>query len=449
MNPFHIYGCFSSVIATFVASVIFHNSHQSTAFRTSSIIIPPTQRQSRQQRTMAQQSHENNWIVRSLNDDDEKVQGHLASQNNNNNNNNHKKPIPTRLILHFDINETILLGDDAGGDSRHDSVQKMLAKSAFCQLPPSSGVSSWEETQQVQPTHWWDGQEMGKETTTMPPLYTGWKWPPNCCPYYRTSYKKWSKEFVDRHHGRIYAPVLQACELALSKSKTGNHILPAFYQTLEWLVTTYKSPFTLCFRTFGSDIQEMASLVTEFAQGRHPDYPHIRYPPLELPPDRLYQGRWKTLEDGSVIYQLWDKDETEVLASGDADILQLLDQVTVCGIRDDYAFWKQNNWNPTAGKPVWIPKNHNTQSCYDHHLFFDDNIHNLPNDGIASVRKQQQDGTFVTMDGATMHEESQGVHLIRVPTIEPVLNPNWYIEQITQAQSRLQARLRAEEEGIE
>ena len=53
------------------------------------------------------------------------------------------------------------------------------------------------------------------------------------------------------------------------------------------------------------------------------------------------------------------------------------------------------------------------------------------------------------MDGATMHDESQGVHLIRVPTIEPVLNTNWYIEQIIQAQSRLQARLRAEEEGIE
>jgi len=47
------------------------------------------------------------------------------------------------LVLHFDINETILLGDDAGGDSRIDSLNKMLAKSAFCQgllrpPPPST-----------------------------------------------------------------------------------------------------------------------------------------------------------------------------------------------------------------------------------------------------------------------------------------------------------------------
>lgn len=39
-----------------------------------------------------------------------------------------------------------------------------------------------------------------------------------------------------------------------------------------------------------------------------------------------------------------------------------------------------------------------------------------------------------------MHE-SQCVHLIRVPTVEPVLNPNWYVEQIDQAKKRLQQRL--------
>jgi hypothetical protein len=35
------------------------------------------------------------------------------------------------LCLHFDINETILLGDPAGGDSYEDSLNKILAKVAF------------------------------------------------------------------------------------------------------------------------------------------------------------------------------------------------------------------------------------------------------------------------------------------------------------------------------
>lgn len=188
------------------------------------------------------------------------------------------KKIPTHLVLHFDINETILLGDDAGGDSRHDSVQKMLAKSAFCQLPPASSTE-WDDTQLAEPTHWWDGQPIGKETS-LPPLYTGWKWPPNCCPYYRTAYKKRSKRFVDKYDGRIYKPVLEACEEALAKNRADNHILPAFYHTLEQLILRKEESFQIVFRTFGSDIEDIAKIVTDFAQGKHPDYPHVKCPAL-------------------------------------------------------------------------------------------------------------------------------------------------------------------------
>ena len=32
-----------------------------------------------------------------------------------------------RLVLHFDVNETILLGDVAGGDSFEDGINKCIA----------------------------------------------------------------------------------------------------------------------------------------------------------------------------------------------------------------------------------------------------------------------------------------------------------------------------------
>ncbi len=44
---------------------------------------------------------------------------------------------PAPLVLHLDINETILVGDEAGGDTREESLNKILAKSAYCQLPKS------------------------------------------------------------------------------------------------------------------------------------------------------------------------------------------------------------------------------------------------------------------------------------------------------------------------
>lgn len=366
---------------------------------------------------------------------------------------------PIQLVLHFDINETILLGDEAGGDSRHDSVQKMLAKSAFCQLPttttssPTSGSPQWEDTLQASPTHWWDGQVMGRETS-LPPLYTGWAWPPGCCPYYRTAYKKYSKKFVDEHHGKIYKSLLEECERELAKNTASNHILPAFYHTLESLVKQ-NADFRLVFRTFGSDIQEIAQVVTDFAQGKHPDYPDFKCSQLELPQERLFQGRWKCVADEHIgskenpfgyIYELWDAEETTVVASGDEEILNFLKHHPICGIRDDYQFWKKNGWDPTAGKPIWIPSYTPANGAdngfvYEHHLLFDDNIHNLAHDGIGCARMQAADGSYYNQDGATMHQKVQGVHMLRVPTVEPVLNPRWYLEQIALAQDKLQERL--------
>ncbi len=425
--------------------------------------------------------------------------------------------VPTHLFLHFDINETVLLGDDAGGDSRHESTQKMLAKSAFCRIPESSTLS-WEKTRELKPTHWWDGQEIGKETS-IPPLYTGWKWPEKCCPYYRTAYKRHAKSFTESgNHGQIYEPVLEACE-ALLPSKNSirsrncrdaddlspkddknqhNIILPAFYETLCHLIESYHKtsqtnesekskapPFTVVFRTFGSDLPEIASVVTAFAEGKHPDYPDINFPPMCLPEDRLYQGRWKVVEntddnvgdddegktgvvEEKLVYQLWTSDETQLVASGDAEILELLSgnskaskdessaPFSIFGIRDDYPSWKAHKFHPTTGKPIWVPRYDGETDAndrcvpYSHHLLFDDNIHNLPNDGIACVRKEvraDESGgknrtfSFETVDGADM-DSYQGIHLVRVPTVEPVLNPQWYIQQIEKARKNLQSKLK-------
>jgi hypothetical protein len=69
----------------------------------------------------------------------------------------------------------------------------------------------------------------------------------------------------------------------------------------------------------------------------------------------------------------------------------------------------------------------------------DDNIHNLPNDSIASVRVERTDGTFHTLTGPEIQEQ-QGLSLIRVPTVMPILNPNWFLEQIEKAQRKVAAQ---------
>ncbi|KAG7339031.1 hypothetical protein IV203_022679 [Nitzschia inconspicua] len=358
-------------------------------------------------------------------------------------------------------------------------------------------------------------------SSSPPPLYTGWKWPINCCPYYRTAYKPNAQRFVQHHP--IYRPLLQKCEESLSKSITNHqdHILPAFYETLQYLIQQNQQqqnqPFTIIFRTFGSDLEEMANVVSNFAQGKHPQYAHIQYPPLILPTTQLYQGRWKTKSTSTrtkhnvdnnndddddddtqqqgeeLQYELWSYPNEDVLiASGDEEILQLLQSKTIVGIRDDYPHWKQHKYHPTAGKPIWVPLYTNNNSnnnnkinnnndinsnktasepyYYPHHILFDDNIHNLPNDGIACVRQQQQqqqqqqqpkeqqsqqilsnsqetncnhDVVYNTATDCTLYH---GIHLIRVPTIEPVLNPKWFIQQIGSAQQKLQRQLQLQQQ---
>lgn len=107
----------------------------------------------------------------------------------------------TRLVLHFDVNETIVVEDIAGGDTFEDCLNKILAKNALVRRNPSSnGASS--------PMFWWDGTKIIPSSTSMvkenkhpPELFPGWDWPLGCEPYYKACKSK-SKTFTT-HDGKI------------------------------------------------------------------------------------------------------------------------------------------------------------------------------------------------------------------------------------------------------
>lgn len=295
----------------------------------------------------------------------------------------------THLVIHFDINETILVEDEAGGDSREDCLNKMLAKSAFVQIPRESAASLEdialvnEDTSNVVPTHWWDGtliQEEYDKGLAVPPLYTGWQWPAGCCPYYRTAFKTRSKTFVS-HHGTIYKPIYEKIHDKLSpgcfKSTDCilSHIIPAFFETLIELSPNKQT--TIVLRTFGTDLPDVGAAISEFARGRHPDYPNFFDESLELHWDSFVKGRWSRVNDAVVdsnnnnfVYQLWNANETHVVASGDEAVLDFLHSRRICGIQDDYSHWDSNDCEPWAGKPVWI-----TADPKYHHVLLDDNMY--------------------------------------------------------------------------
>jgi len=95
-----------------------------------------------------------------------------------------------KLVLHFDVNETIMIGDPAGGDTLEDCLNKIVCKSAYVR-GHDQVMSTGNKTL---PTHWHDGTPVND---TPPPLYTGWDIPNGAVSYYRSgpavqSYKKTS-----------------------------------------------------------------------------------------------------------------------------------------------------------------------------------------------------------------------------------------------------------------
>ena len=69
-----------------------------------------------------------------------------------------------KLILHFDVNETILVGDKARGSTFEDTLNRIIAKSAFVRKKiPEESQDSKATAEPARPTQWYDGSPIYTE----------------------------------------------------------------------------------------------------------------------------------------------------------------------------------------------------------------------------------------------------------------------------------------------
>jgi len=265
-------------------------------------------------------------------------------------------------------------------------------------------------------------------------------------------------------------------------------VLPAFFECLYQLEQSQRD-YSLVLRTYGTDLPSVADAIHAFAEGKHPLYPSYVNDTLRLPKENMFRGRYNQSQSFYKIdksgefdydaaaasaaaaaenndktamkssYQLFEwtgegedvSDDSQlgrVVAQDDLEILSILEKPSmvanrsngctnrhekVFAIHDDYFTWSQNKHNPMYGKPLWIHYQDNTtdDELPPLHIFFDDNIKNNPSDSIVSVRCQScsEEKTFWTLSG----EEIQSLHgryFVRVPTYLPILQRNWFLEQI-------------------
>ena len=184
-----------------------------------------------------------------------------------------------KLILHFDVNETILIGDPAGGDTFEDCLNKLICKSAFV-CAKSGRVCDALSATSLDDVLWWNGAPMDDPSSascrngqpifaSLPALLTGadaWTWPEGCVPFYKIEGLKarFAKRFTEPDSpGCIYRGKYEELERTM-RLPPGSHVdsalvgkdgvhhalVPAFFHTLRVLHEAGRD-FSVVVRTFG------------------------------------------------------------------------------------------------------------------------------------------------------------------------------------------------------
>ena len=109
-----------------------------------------------------------------------------------------------KLMLHFDINETAMVGDSAGGDTFEDFLNKIICKNAFVRSANGTDPLAASSPSDLV---WWDGTPLSSEVA--PALLSAWEWPSGCVPFYKIENLK-CEEAVHQalHRGRLPRPRL-------------------------------------------------------------------------------------------------------------------------------------------------------------------------------------------------------------------------------------------------
>ena len=367
------------------------------------------------------------------------------------------KPLP-KLVLHFDVNETILLVDDAGGDTFENCLNKTICKNSIVQ-------ANLFDSQQL-PTTWCDGSLISNNSTP-PPLSSNFTLPSNTTSYYRAggAAKTQAQTFTDTGspgvgYQAIYNQLEQALRWPLNEDEDGapdprlckdgihHFLLPAFFHTISELKKRNRT-FAIVIRTFGTDVEDVANALQAYADGAHLSrFTSVK----EMTCKNFWDGRYNAKGAFQLTQRNTEKEETKTIEetktteetktktptptptpttiTNESDIISLLhgdrNTISCVACTDHYDWWKNHGYNPAAGKPVWLTKDDEEYLP----IFFDDNIHNDSKDSIVAVRvRDDSTKEFSALNGEETLE-MQGRHVVRVPTFAPILNENWFLEQI-------------------
>jgi hypothetical protein len=356
------------------------------------------------------------------------------------------RPSLRKLVLHFDVNETIMIADPVGGLDLPSTLNVAIAKTAYL----------------GQPGFWHDGSSVA--ASPPPPLRYDWDAPRKSS--YQWCHRSNSNTFTESGQvGHAYRSDFEKLHSALQWKHEPNPIfapagfhlvIPAFFHTLCEL-EKQKRDFVVTIRTFGTDLANVARCLCAFSEGHHPDFkPGEAGCGLTLEQLKRFRlqpenARWALLGGGSPgdwgtppRMVRYDRDfshdkgaESKIQdeIKFEAEMVQMIESTPILGIRDDYHHWKRNNYVPQAGKPLWLTLDHAREE--PHHIFFDDNIHKDPNDSVVAVRaRRNPDEPYRPLSGEAT-QALQGSVLVKAHPALAVLDKNYFLNHIISCEAHM------------
>ncbi|CAL8279468.1 unnamed protein product [Boreogadus saida] len=266
-------------------------------------------------------------------------------------------PGPRRkLILHIDLNNTILVSDAVTGLGTLAALDGFLS------------TVTWGKMNQKGKWEW-----LSDAASLIPPCEGAISY---CSqfgrlPGFTSGPGRRFRGILDEHLDLLRWPEGVTADKELSvKGEDGrlyHWILPSFFQLLRDLVSSRGADdFCLLFRTFGSDLPRVLSAVSRaLTQGAHPLFPDL--PDLKLSVNQT-PGKIRCSKREVVLTRGEDKVSS---LNGPRDLYQYLGAGSgLGGFQDNFDWWSKHSCSLMGGKPLWVDPFDPTVQ----HIFFDDNI---------------------------------------------------------------------------
>lgn len=324
-----------------------------------------------------------------------------------------------KLVLHVDLNNTILVSDKVTTQGTVAALDYYLTTVTWGKM---NAKGTWE----------W----LSDAPSLLPPCE-------DAVSYYSqfgrtvgftSSAGRCFRGILDEHLGLLRWPQGVKADRELSiKGEDGqlyHWILPAFFQLLKDLVQEGRE-FAIVFRTFGTDLPRVLSAVSRtLSEGAHPLFPDL--PELKLSVNTT-PGKIRCSKNGVVLSRGQERVSTR---DGERGLYQYLSSVQgLGGFQDHFDWWARNSFSIHGGKPLWIdPFDQEVQ-----HIFIDDNIRQTDDDTIVLPLVFLDPQGTETRTACT--SELYDITLIQNDLLRAISDTSYFIQRIKICQENYERNL--------